>query len=544
MPQIINTNVSSLNAQRNLNTSQSQLSIALQRLSSGLRINSAKDDAAGLAISERFTSQIRGLNQATRNANDGISLAQTAEGALGTAGDLLQRIRELAVQSANATNSGTDRAALQQEVAQLISELDRVATTTEFNGTKLLDGNFRAQQFQVGANANQTIMVSVDGARATQIGSVVNSAGTRSVTAGTTTSGVATATDTLVRTTYTGVDTTAIGSGELYINATEVKVSANYAVSGLANARDSASAYAKAAAINASNIVGVTATASNTQQFNAVSAAATSGPAITAGTNDGLTSSTLNSGESASYTLKINGTTVYASGTVTSGALQQSVDQLVSAINTSKDTTGVVANKNSSGQLELVAADGRGVVVEEAFSFTDDATASVFQGKSVFSTFDETGGASATSTITRETHYRGQVTLQSSNNITFNSAAASNKIGFDTALLSVDTTKTINTVDVSTVAGANTAILAVDAALSTINSNRAKLGAVQSRFGSTVSSLATTSENLSAARARILDADFAAETAALTRGQILQQAGVAMLAQANALPQNVLALLR
>ncbi|MEW6353152.1 MAG: flagellin [Pseudomonadota bacterium] len=544
MPQIINTNVSSLNAQRNLNTSQSQLSVALQRLSSGLRINSAKDDAAGLAISERFTSQIRGLNQAARNANDGISLAQTAEGALGTAGNLLQRIRELAVQSANATNSGTDRAALQQEVAQLISELDRVATTTEFNGTKLLDGNFSAQQFQVGANANQTITVTVDGSRATQIGSVVNNAGTRSVTAGTTTSGVATATDTLVRTTYTGVDTTAIGSGELYINGTEVKASANYAVSGLANARDSASAYAKAAAINASNIVGVTATASNTQQFNAVSVAATSGPAITAGTNDGLTSSTLNSGESASYTLKINGTTVYASGTVTSGALQQSVDQLVSAINTSKDTTGVVANKNSSGQLELVASDGRGVVVDETFSFTDDATASVFQGKSVFSTFDETGAGGATSTFTRETHYRGQVTLQSSSNITFNSAAASNKIGFDTALLSVDTTKSINTVDISTVAGANAAILAVDSALTSINSNRAKLGAVQSRFESTVSSLSTTSENLSAARARILDADFAAETAALTRGQILQQAGVAILAQANSLPNNVLALLR
>lgn len=543
MPAVINTNIASLNAQRNLNASQSSLNTSIQRLSSGLRINSAKDDAAGLAISERMTSQIRGLNQATRNANDGISLSQTAEGALGEAGNILQRVRELAVQSANATNSASDRAALQSEVAQLTSELDRIATTTEFNGTKLLDGSFSAQQFQVGANANQTIGVTVDGARATQLGSVVNTAGTRSVTA-TTSATVSTATDTLVRTTYNGVDDTAIGSGQLYINGTEVKVSANYAVTGLANARDDKSAYAKAAAINASNIAGVTAVASNTQQFAAVATAATSGPALVAGTNDGLTSSTLNAGESASYTLKINGTAVYASGTITSGALTQSVDQLATAINSQKDTTGVVANKNSAGQLELVASDGRSVVVQEDFSFTDDGTASVFQGKSVFSTFDETGGASVTSTATRETHYRGQVTLQSAANISFNSAAASNKIGYDTVLLSVDTTKSIATVDISSVAGANAAILAADAALTSVNANRAKLGAVQSRFDSTISNLQTTAENLSGARSRIKDADFAAETAMLTRGQILQQAGTAMLAQANSLPNNVLSLLR
>jgi len=543
MPQIINTNIASLNAQRNLNSSQSALQSALQRLSSGLRINSAKDDAAGLAISERMTAQIRGLNQASRNANDGISLAQTAEGALGEAGNILQRIRELAVQSANATNSSSDRAALQSEVSQLTAELDRIAATTEFNGTKLLDGNFTSQQFQVGANANQTISVTVDGARASQIGSVVDTAGTRSVTS-TPTQTLATATNTLVRTTYNGVNASAIGSGQLYINGTEVKTSAAYAVTGGANARDATSAYAKAAAINASGISGVTAVASNTQQFAALTAGATGGPAITAGTNDGLTSTTLAAGESASYTLTINGTAVYSSGTITSGALTQSVDQLVSAINTSKDTTGVVANKNSAGQLELVATDGRSVVVQENFSFTDDATASVFQAKSVFSTFDETGGASATSTATSETTYRGQVTLQSASNITFNSALASNIIGYDTVLLSVDKTKSIATLDVSTVASANAAILAVDAALTSINSNRAKLGAVQNRFGSTIANLQTTAENLTGARSRIMDADFAAETASLTRGQILQQAGVAMLAQANALPNNVLTLLR
>lgn len=170
MPQIINTNIMSLNSQRNLNTSQESLRVSLQRLSSGLRINSAKDDAAGLAISERFTAQIRGLNQASRNANDAISLSQTAEGALGEAGNNLQRIRELSIQSANATNSASDRLALQAEVGQLVSELDRIATSAEFNGQKLLDGTFGTAVYQVGANANQTIATTTANFRTNQYG--------------------------------------------------------------------------------------------------------------------------------------------------------------------------------------------------------------------------------------------------------------------------------------------------------------------------------------------------------------------------------------
>ena len=170
MPATINTNINSLTAQRNLGASQMSLSTAIQRLSSGLRINSAKDDAAGLAISDRFSSQIRGLNQAVRNANDGISLAQTTEGALKASTDILQRVRELAVQSANATNSAGDRQALQAEVGQLIGELDRIAQTTEFNGSKLLDGSFGTQQFQVGANANQTITAATANVRTSVYG--------------------------------------------------------------------------------------------------------------------------------------------------------------------------------------------------------------------------------------------------------------------------------------------------------------------------------------------------------------------------------------
>ena len=203
MPQVINTNFASLNAQRNLGNSQNDLQTSLQRLSSGLRINSAKDDAAGLAISDRFTSQIRGLGQASRNANDAISLAQTAEGALSESGNILQRIRELSVQSANSTNSASDRLSLQSEVNQLVSELDRIASTTSFNGLKLLDGSFTAQTFQVGAEANQTINVTVEGATADTLG--INKISTSDVTAGNDVNGIQNATNAGLAATTTSV---------------------------------------------------------------------------------------------------------------------------------------------------------------------------------------------------------------------------------------------------------------------------------------------------------------------------------------------------
>lgn len=527
MPAVINTNIASINAQRNLSMSQTNLQTSLQRLSSGLRINSAKDDAAGLAISERMTSQIRGLNQAMRNANDGISLSQTAEGALGEAGNILQRIRELAVQSANATNSGTDRQALQAEVTQLAAELDRIATTTEFNGTKLLDGNFAAQQFQVGANANQTINVTVDGARAAQLGSVVNEAGTRAVTV-TPTQTLSNATDALTRTSFNGVDNTAITVGELYINGVEVKASSAYATTKPGQTAESA--YAKAAAVNASNIPGVTALADNTQTWSAVAGS-------TAGTNDGI-DITAGDTDTVAYKLEINGTAVLD----VSAVADTSIDSLVTSINAFKDTTGVTASKTSTGALQLQAADGRDVKVKESFTLADSTGTALTNVKTAFSSYAEVADG-ASSAVSEET-YRGKVTLQSSSNITFNSSAASQNLGYDTTLLSPDTSKSIATVDISTVAGANAAILAADAALTSVNANRAKLGAVQSRFDSTISNLQTTAENLSGARSRIKDADFAAETALLTRGQILQQAGVAMLAQANQLPNTVLSLLR
>jgi flagellin len=375
MPQIINTNLMSLNAQRNLNASQGAMAVAVQRLSSGLRINSARDDAAGLAISERFATQIRGLNQAARNANDAISLAQTAEGALGEIINNLQRIRELAVQAANASNSASDREALQKEVAQLQAEIQRVATQTEFNGTKLLNGSFLGQNFQVGANAGQLI----------NVGAIANA------------------------------QTNNLGDGNFAANVSGAAVSTG-AVSGLL--------------INGVTIEDVNITAVN----------------------------------------------------------NANAQKLADAINKKMDQTGVYAVANGTGvQLQSIFADKDTIV----------------------------GGNVNNSGLSTTT-------------VTAASGAAVQ----------------VEDLDVSTFLGAQRAISIVDKALTTVNSARADLGAIQNRFSSVVSNLSTAAENMSASRSRIMDADYAAETAALTRAQILQQAGVAMLAQANAMPQNVLALLR
>ncbi len=540
MPQIINTNVMSLNAQRNLNKNQSALATSIQRLSSGLRINSAKDDAAGLAISERMTAQIRGLNQAARNANDAISLAQTAEGAMSTATDILQRIRELAVQSANSTNSSSDRQALNEEAQQLISELNRIATTTEFNGLKLLDGTFTAQQFQIGANANQTLSVSVDSMRTTDIGAYVNSA---SDLTGNSVGSVATASapfsnEAFQVTTYTGVNSSPIdsASNKVVINGTQVKDSADYVVSSDTTFRGSDSAYAKAAAINASGIAGVSASASTELTFTGVGSS----------NNLFLDFSSLATDDSATYSLEINNVKIFDNKALSNGSDTITIDDAVNAINAKKSSTGVEASKDSSGNLVLTAADGRNIEIDENLSITSDGTGSGTAAsdgtyETVFSTVDYTEAASAATDSYDQNAmtFRGKVTLTSNDDITISSGE--NVIGFTGT--SYQASGSMEGVDISTVDGANAAILAVDSALDTINSSRAKLGAIQNRVESTIANLQTTSENLSAARSRIRDADFAEETAKFTRLQILQQAGVSMLAQANALPQLALSLL-
>jgi flagellin len=491
----INTNVASLNAQRNLMTTQSSLATSLQRLSSGLRINSAKDDAAGLAISERFTTQINGLNQAARNANDGISLSQTAESALGELTNNLQRIRELAVQSANATNSASDRAALDQEVQQRVAEIDRIASQTSFNGRKVLDGTFGNAQFQVGANVGETISVNLTtGMRSTQIGQIATATGTAVTANALTDAGM----------------TIAVGTG------TAVSIGAS--VAGAANGQGTDSAYSKVNAINAAGVAGLTATATTTHTgaFSTITGA-------TQGTD---TSSTYVAG---SYSLTVNGTAVYTAQSLAAGASLTGQD-VAAQVNLFSTTTGVSASY-AGGNLTFTSVDGRNTNIVETISLGTAGTGGATAGVAG----SGTGVAAA-----QEGVVRGTVTLSASDNITMTGQYAD--IG-QAATISKDTT-TISAVNVLTVAASNTAINRIDSALTSVSSLRSTFGAIQNRFESTISNLTAVSENLSAARSRIKDADFAQETANLTRAQILQQAGTAMLAQANSLPQGVLALLK
>ena len=493
MPQIINTNISSLNAQRNLNVSQNGLATALQRLSSGLRINSAKDDAAGLAISERFTTQIRGSDQARRNANDGVSLAQTAEGALQGSGDILQRIRELAVQSANASNSAGDRQAINAEVTQLTAELDRIAQTSAFNGLKLLDGTFGSATFQVGANANETITTTAGNYRTNQygnfrIGALAATAANPDgdLTAGSTANAIAS----------NAAAASRVVGGNITINGS--------VGSATVTAVAAASAKTVAGQINAqTGNTGVTASAQT--QFD-------------------LTVLTANASYSLNVT-SVNTTAVTLAFTVGAVVNADGLSAAVNAFNDVSSKTGVTAKVNTAGTgvtLLNQAADNITILNNAA------STAALTVGGTVTA-------AAATAVGT------GQLILNSDKS--FNVTAA-NVTDFFTAVAASGQLQKVSDLDVGSVAGANRSLAIVDAALANINGQRAKFGALQARFENTISNLQITSDNLSAARSRIRDADFAQETAALTRAQILQQAGVAILAQANALPNTVLALLK
>jgi flagellin len=399
MPSFINTNIASLNAQRNLNGSQGALQTSLQRLSSGLRINSARDDAAGMAIASRLSAQIQGSTQAGRNANDGISLSQTAEGAMGEITNNLQRIRDLSVQSRNATNSSSDRAALQAEATQLMSEIDRVAANTSFNGVRLLDGSFTGQSFQVGADAGQSVTIT----------KIVNAS---SSTLGTTSLAQAVTGAGIVSPTVAGMNAaSAIVAGDVTINGVSI---------------------------------------------GAIAAA---------------------------------------------GSIAERGAQIGAAVNAISGTTGVIATVDTAGAVTL---NNYGAVPLNAAGGVNTGIAITAAG---------TGLAAASGFTTQ--------------------AAVTAVVGAGFAGL-----------DMTTAAGADKAITNMDNALTAINGARADMGALQNRFQSVVNNLATTTENLSASRSRIQDTDFAQETAALTRAQVLQQAGTAMLAQANQVPNGVLALLQ
>jgi flagellin len=499
MPQVITTNVAALTAQRNLNNSQSALATSLQRLSSGLRINSAKDDAAGMAIAERFTTQINGLNQAARNANDGISLSQTAEGSLAEVTANLQRIRELAVQAANSTNSSSDRATLDQEVQQRLAEVDRIATTTSFNGQKILDGSFGNAAFQVGANVGETITVGLTtSTRTTSIGKTADYVGG----ANGYNSALA------VGQQGTGVNSSAFNSTVSIAVGTGNAINVGVSVAGPAGAgvgQTASSAYAKAAAINASGIGGLTATADTTLEMN-FTTTATNG-----------------------FALSINGVAVVAATTSPLNGTQ-----LATNINSNASATGVTASFNS-GVMTLSAVDGRDITLAQTATATEGfqaATANNNVADALLTT------AAGTATVVA----RGSLRLSAADTITVSGAGVAQS-GFAAASLALGNSA-LNSSSVTTVANANTTLSRVDAALTAVSSLRSTFGAIQNRFESTISNLQTASVNMQASRSRIQDADFAAETAMLTKNQILQQAGVAMLAQANSLPQNVLALLR
>ena len=488
MSSTINTNLNSITAQRNLGMNQASLSTSIQRLSSGLRINSAKDDAAGLAISERFSSQIRGLNQAVRNANDGISLSQTAEGALKASSDILQRVRELSVQSANATNSATDRQAIQAEVGQLVGEMDRISQTTEFNGSKLLDGSFGTQQFQVGANAHQTITAATANLRTSVYGNnqVLAAGGAGTLAA-------------------FGANSTTAGS--VAINGALGSATVTIAVNSTAKA-------------NADLI--------NVQKGN-------TGVSATARNDLSLAFSATGS---YSITLQSDNTTAQAiSFTVTATGTSDGLSAAVSAINDETSKTGVTAALNAGGTaVVLTNAAGNDISVSD----TTVANAGNVTVQKLDSAGANSGGASVlTADVTAATAtVVGYVTLDSEK--TFSTTVTTTN-----AFASVGSTlKKVSDLDVTTFAKATDALKTVDSALAFISGARAKLGALQSRFETTIANLQVTSENLSASRSRIVDADFAQETANLSRAQILQQAGTAMVAQANQLPQGVLALLR
>jgi flagellin len=588
----INTNVASLNAQRNLGASQSNLNTAMQRLSSGLRINSAKDDAAGLAISDRMTAQVRGLNQAARNANDASSLAQTAEGALQESTNLLQRMRELAVQSANDTNSQSDRASLNDELTQLQEELDRIAQTTEFNGTNLLDGSMSGEgneaTFQVGANAgvNQQISFGISSAKGEDLSAV----GTN-IDAPNGDAVVGSSVD----------DTTALAAGDLVVNGNEVGASAS------PSAEDIAAAI-NAAAGGDSNI----AEAANVQtlDFSEVSLAespmsvtgteATTGDAGTPEAevqNLDFSSGTVGDGEDLTFTIDGSDYTYSNStgGDLSGEALVEDIaDNLTvsgysleeggtaTQLNVTQDSGNEsdIADITVSGPNQTVGTyelslDGGSTIVDMS-SATSDGTvtaeevASAINGEDGFEAEVDDDGKVVVSktdnanytmaeTITNDgstevnggfdaesggTEYTAdKISLDSEADITFEEVTSGTlaAIGLDEV---GNATTTIDQISVASREGAETAISSVDSALSMIDTTRGELGAVQNRFESTIANLNNVSENLSAARSRILDADIAQETSAMTKNNILQQAGVSILAQANQAPQLALSLLQ
>ena len=496
---VVNSNINSLTAQRNLSTSTNLLTQALTRLSSGQRINSGADDAAGLAIATRLGVQVRLSATAIRNANDGVALAQTAESALQEITNILTRVKELALQSVNSTNSSTDRTSLNQEVQAQIAEVTRIATQTKVGTTTLLDGSFNGS-FQVGLEQGQTVSATISNFRASSLAGQVASQALTFV-AGLTSVGAADANS------YLGVNSsTALQiTGPRGVSFVRQTTAADDTVSAIENAQ---SAIASAAAINeVTSTTGVSATVT-------ASSFTTAGTFANAINIDGTTNS-----------IKINGQSVVVNlnGASVAARRQQFIDAVNSQVSGITAAVGVGAT-----DVTLTGADGRNLSVQTNAGTGANPTSGEVFG---FTTAPTTAGTIA----------RGGITLQAGGNITtaFTNAAQVGGEGTTSAASS-----TLASLTVASVSGANSALLVADSIIEVINSQRASLGAIQNRLGSTIANLTVVQEKLADFKSRILDADFAAETASLSKAQILKSAGLSVLAQANSAPASVLELLR
>jgi flagellin len=498
MSLVLNTNIASLNAQNNLQGSQASLSTSLERLSSGLRINSAADDAAGLAISSQFTTQINGTNQAVRNANDAVSEAQTAGGALSTVVSNLQSIRTLAVEAANGSNSASDRQALDAQVQQQIQEVTQIASQTSFNGLSVLNGTSGVTTYQVGANVGNTISINLtQGVGANQIGAVASNL----------TEVTGTATGGGLKIAVGSSPAVTVGASTLYATTATTTGANAFAYQG------GGSAYAQAAAINGAGVSGLTATATNNQlvTFGAVGAGA--------------------------YQLSINGVSVLNSTTAPAA-----VGNVINAINSfSTQDGGVTATASGTGFV-LTAADGSDIQIKQT---------AVSGGISAIQAYNPTTAALVTGSASVAVGVAGaavlgsgQLSLSAGQNVQVSGAAGDLTASGYAAATTVTASGTLAGQNVLTVAGANSTIQAVDSALQTVSGFQSQLGAIQNRFTAAVGNLQSTAQNLTQSRSTIQDADFAAETANLTQSQVLEQAGISVLAQANQQPQLILKLLQ
>ena len=555
----VNTNTASLTVQKNLNKASDALSTSMTRLSSGLKINSAKDDAAGLQIANRLTSQVNGLNVAVKNANDGISIAQTAEGAMQESTNILQRMRELALQSANGSNSDEDRTSLNQEFTALSGELNRISNTTTFGGKNLLDGSFQNTSFQVGASANETISFGMGNLSASGLKGTYSSA---SVTSGNLTSMAASVTGSSVSngaTSVTGSDAAAFvaaGGEKFSVNGNEVVLAAG---------DTTAEAAAKMTAVLAT--AGDTATI--TDATGTLTVANANGPVSIAGAGAaslGLavgTTSEKSEGTSQmaeAGSIKVNDQNITWAANATVDSILTQISALTN-VGTASIENGAISIKSENGQ-SLTLTDGTGANSGSLKSLgltggtTDVKTTAdtsmkigeteikITKGSDLDAVISAINSSSAGASASK---LDGKIVLSGNKDISISAGSTGNltDLGFvadTTTALSTQTT--VGDLDILSAGNSQQSVQALDDAIQQIDSQRAALGAVQNRFDSTVSNLQSIAENSTAARSRVQDADFAAETAELTKQQTLQQASTAILSQANQLPSAVLKLLQ